>query len=70
MNWQGRVFWFARDMWGQPVHLVHTANLLTIYEADGTIHGHVPWPAPRPTPRSTINITKPPHRTRPLPSQK
>jgi putative transposase len=70
MNWQGRVFWFARDMWGQPVHLVHTANQLTIYEADGTLHGHVPWPAPRPTPRATINITKPPHRTRPLPSQK
>lgn len=70
MNWRGRTFWFGRDMWGQPVHLVHTPELLTVFETDGTVHARVPWPAPRPTPQSTINLTRPPYRTAPILSQK
>jgi transposase InsO family protein len=69
MNWQGRVFWFARDTWNQPIHLVQTPDQLTIFETDGTVHAQIPWPAPRPTRQSTINLTKPPYRIKPL-SQK
>lgn len=69
LNWQGRVFWFARDMWDSPVHLVQTPDLTTVFEIDGTVHARIPWPAPRPTPQATINLTKPPYRIKPV-SQK
>lgn len=55
------------DMANQSVVLIVAPDLLTICHADGTVHAVVPWPAPRPTKQSTINLRKPPHRIAPPP---